>query len=109
MNKLGMWLGKKKPEHTDRVTRSAASASAARVSYNKEIVPLELLEETSPARAMTFPCPEFMAATGIQEQFNTLCAKAGLTRLANCRVFQYERLTSIFINSFRFYPDDDVV
>src|SRR3954468_13488294 len=58
---------------------------------------------------MTFPCPEFMAAAGIQEEFNTLCANAGLTRLANCRVFQYERHTSIFINSFRFYPHDDTV
>ena len=43
MNKLGRWLGKKKLEHTNRVTRSAASPSAARVSYNEEIVPLELL------------------------------------------------------------------
>ena len=60
MNKLGRWLGKKKTERTDRVTRSANSPSAARVSYNEEIVPLELLEETSPARAMTFPCPTFM-------------------------------------------------
>src|SRR3954467_9616723 len=103
MNNLGRWLGKKKPECTDRVTRSATSPSAARVNYNEEIVPLELLEETAPARAMTFPCPEFMAVAGIQEEFNTLCANAGLTRLAECRVFQYERLASIFINSFRFY------
>ena len=109
MNKLGRWLGKKKPERTDRVMRSTATPSAARVSYNEEIVPLELLEETAPARAMTFPRPEFMAAVGIQEEFNTLCANAGLTRLGNFRVFQYERLTSIFINNFRFYPDDDTV
>ena len=72
-------------------------------------MPLDLLEETSPARAMTFPCPTFMEAAGIQEWFDSLCAKAGLTRLANCRVIHYERLTSIFINSFRFYPDDDAV
>ena len=109
MNTLGRWLGKKKPEHTSRVTRSAASPSAMRVSYNEEIVPLELLEQTATAQAMIFPCPEFMAAAGIQEEFNTLCANASLTRLANCRVFQYERLTSIFINSFRFYPNDDTV
>src|SRR4051812_28379622 len=109
MNKLGRWLGKKKLERKDRVTWSSASPSAARVSSNEEIVPLELLEETSPARAMTFPCPEFMEAAGIQEEFNILCAKASLTRLADYCVNQYERLTSIFINSFRFYPDDDVV
>src|ERR1041384_4400194 len=109
MNKLGRWLGKKKPERTDRVTRSATSPSAARVSYNEEIVPLELLEETSPARAMTFPCPAFMEAADIQEGFDSLCAKAGLKRLANCQVIQYEKLTSYFSNNFRFYPDDDAV
>src|SRR4051812_35948381 len=109
MSKLGRWLGKNKPERTERVTQSAASPSAVGESYNEEIVPLELLEETSPARSMRFPCPEFMEAAGIQEEFNILCAKAGLTWLAHCRVIQYERLTSIFINNFRFYPDDDVV
>jgi len=50
-----------------------------------------------------------MQAAGIQEEFESLCAKAGLTRLANCRVTQYEKLTSYFINSFRYYPDDDTV
>ena len=109
MNKLGRWLGKKKPERTDCVTWSAASPLAARVSYNEEIVPLELLEETAPARAMIFPFPEFMAAAGIKEDFNNLCANAGLTWLATCHVLQYHKLTSIFINSFRFYPDDDTV
>src|SRR3954470_11315902 len=104
MNRLGIWLGKKKLERSDRVTRSAASPSAVRVSYNEEIVPLELLEETPPAKPMTFPCPKYMVAAGIQEEFDTLCANAGLTWLATCRVLQYERLTSIFINSFRFYP-----
>src|SRR3954467_13273274 len=107
MYTLGRWLGKNKPERTDSVTRSANSPSAARVKYNEEIVPLELLEETSPARAMTFPCPPFMEAAGIHEGFNRVCAKAGLTRLATCRVIQYEKLASYFINNFRYYPDDD--
>ena len=87
MDSLGRWLGKKKLERMSRVIRSTDSPSAARVSYNEEIVPLELLEETTSARAMTFPCSEFMAAAGIQEEFNTLCANASLTRLANCHVF----------------------
>src|SRR4051812_24316030 len=109
MNRLGRWLGRKKPERSDRVTRSAASPSVARVSYNEEIVPLELLEKTEPAKPMAFPCPTFMEATGIEDQFNTLCANAGLTRLVICHVFQYEKLTSIVINNFRYYPDDDTV
>src|SRR3954470_11855469 len=58
---------------------------------------------------MTFPCQEFMAAADIQEEFDTLCANAGLTRLATCRVLQYQKLAAIFNNSFRFYPDDDTV
>ena len=69
------------------------------MSCNEEIVPLELLEETSPARAMTFPCPAFMEASSIQEGFDSLCAKAGLTWLATYRVTQYKKLTSCFINS----------
>src|SRR4051794_16392862 len=72
-------------------------------------MPLELLEDTSPARAMTFPCPAFMEVAGMQEGFDSMCTKAGLTRLATCRVIQYEKLTSYFINSFRYYPDDDTI
>ena len=64
MDRLGRWLGKKKPKHTSRVTRYVASPSAVRVSYNEEIVPLELLD-IPPAKAMTFPCGDFMAAAGI--------------------------------------------
>ena len=86
MSLLGKWLGKKKPERTDRVTRASASPSTARVSYNEDHVPLELLEETSPAHAMSFPCEAFLEAAGIKEEFDNLCANAGLTRLATSRV-----------------------
>src|SRR3954466_9404599 len=101
MDRLVRWPGKKKPERTSRVTRSTASPSAVRVSYNEEIVPLELLD-VPPAKAMAFPCGDFMEAAGIQEEFNALCANAGLTWLATCRVLQYHKITGIFINSFRF-------
>src|SRR3954467_10766176 len=104
MDRLGRWLGKKKPECSSRVTRSTASPSTTRVSYNEEIVPMELLD-ISPAKAMAFPCRDFMANAGIQEEFNALCANAGLTRLVTSRVPLYETLTAIFVNSFRFYPD----
>src|SRR4051812_10460417 len=94
LGKAKGWLGKRSPEPTDRVTRAAASPSTARVSYNEEIVPLEILEETSPARAMTFLCEAFLEAAGIKEEFENLCANAGLTRLATCRVTQHRTLTS---------------
>ena len=103
------WLGKRRSKPTDRVTRAAASPSTARVSYNEEVVPLELLEETSLARVMAFPCEVFLEAAGIKEEFENLCANVGLTRLATCRVTQYKKLTSCFINSFRYYPDDDTI
>src|SRR3954463_1702213 len=99
------WLVKKRPEHSDRVTRASASPSTARGSYNEYHVPLELLEDTNQARAMTFPCDEFLEAAGIREEFYNLCANAGLTRLATCRVTQYQKLTSCFINSFRYNLD----
>src|SRR4051812_17570077 len=94
------WLGKKKPERSDRVTRAAASPSAVRVSYNEDHVPVELLEDTNPACAMMYPCDDFLTATGIKEEFYGLCANTGLTRLALCRVVQYKNLTSCFVNSF---------
>ena len=85
LSKAKGWLGKKKSEPTDRVTRAAASSSTARVSYNDDVVPLELLEETSPTRSMTYPCQVFLEAVGIKEEFDNLYANAGLTRLATCR------------------------
>src|SRR3954468_958559 len=108
MEKIGKWLGKKKPERSSRVTRSAASPSSTRVSYNEDIVPIEMLD-ASPAKAMAFPCEDFMEDAGIQEELSALCANAGLTWLVTSRVPQYETLTAIFVNSFRFYSDNDTV
>ena len=108
MEKLGKWLGKKKPERSSHVTCSAAAPSVTRASYNEDIIPVEMLD-ASPAKAMAFPCEDFMENAGIQEEFYALCANAGLTRLVTSRVPQYETLTAIFVNSFRFYPDNDIV
>src|SRR4051812_13194528 len=98
MERLGKWLGKKKPERSSCVTRSAASPSTTRVSYNEDIVPIEMLD-ASPAKAMAFTCKDFMEDAGIQEEFYALCANAGLTRLVTSRVPQYDTLTAIFVNS----------
>src|SRR3954470_20234810 len=108
MERLGKWLGKKKPERSSRVTRSAASPSTTRVSYNEDIVPIEMFD-ASPAKSMAFPCEDFMEDAGIQEEFYDLCAKEGLTRLITSRVQQYETLTAILVNSFRLYSDNDTV
>src|ERR1041384_2694652 len=108
MEKLGKWLGKKKPEHSNRVTRSAAAPSVTRASYNEAIVPVELLD-VLPAKAMAFPCDEFMESAGIKEEFYALCENAGLTWLVTSHVHQYETLTAVFVNSFRFYFDNDTI
>src|SRR4051812_49055568 len=107
MDMLGRWLGKR-PERSSRVTRFTGSPSATRVRYNEEVVPLEMLD-VHPAKPMEFPCRDFMAAAGIHEEFDTLCAKAGLTRLVTSRVQQYQKLIVVFINNFRFYPESDAV
>src|ERR1043165_4896867 len=58
---------------------------------------------------MEFPCDDFMECAGIKEEFYTLCENAGLTRLVTSRVHQYETLTAVFVNSFRFYSHNDTV
>src|ERR1041385_6748311 len=108
MEKLGKWLGKKKPERSSRVTRSAASPSTTRASYNEHIIPVEMLD-VLPAKAMAFPCDDFMENAGIKEEFHALCENAGLTRLVTSRVPQYETLAAIFVNSFRLYSDNETV
>ena len=66
MERLGKWLGKKKPESSSRVTRSAAAPSTTRVSYNEDVVPIEMLD-ASATKAMAFPCEDFMEDAGIKK------------------------------------------
>src|SRR3954470_3226185 len=108
MEKLGKCLGKKKPERSSRVTHSAPAPSTTRASYNGDIIPVEMLDML-PAKAMTLPCDDFMENAGIKEEFYALCENAGLTRLVTSRVPQYETLTVVFVSSFRFYSENDIV
>src|SRR3954468_24829849 len=108
MERLGKWLGKKKPERSSCVTRYAAAPSDTRASYNEDIIPVEMLD-VLPAKAMAFPCDDFMGDAGIKEEFYALCENAGLTWLVTSRVPQYETLTAVFVNSFRFYSDNDTI
>ena len=95
------WLGKR-TEPTDRVTRAPASPSTARVSYNDDIVPPELLYEMDTVHAMTYPCSDFLTAAGIKDEFDNLCAAAGLTCLVTRQVTQYPKLTYYFVKWFRY-------
>src|ERR1041385_6927232 len=58
---------------------------------------------------MMYSCDGFLESAGIKEEFYGLCANAGLKRLALCRVVQYKKLTSCFINSFRYNHDAGVI
>src|SRR4051812_41852101 len=58
---------------------------------------------------MTYLCYAFLEAAGIKEGFYDLCANSSLTPLATCRVAQYEKLNSCFINSFRYNHDVVVI
>src|SRR4051812_37726111 len=80
IKRLGKWLGKKKPERSSRVTRSAAAPSDTRTSYNEDIIPVEMLD-VLPAKSMAYPCDDFMENAGIKEELYALCVNAGLTRL----------------------------
>ena len=52
--KVKGWLGKKRPEPTDRLTRAATSSSTVRTSYDDDIVPPELFHATDPQRAIEY-------------------------------------------------------
>ena len=95
-------VGKKRAEPTDRLTRVAASSCTMRTSYNDDIVLLKLFHETDTTRAMACPCSDFRMAADIKDEFDNLCAVAGLTHLVTRRVQQYPKLTYYFVNWFRY-------
>src|SRR4051812_32521127 len=72
------------------------------MSYNDDIVPPELLYETDKVRSMTYPCSDFLTASGIKVEFDNLSAAASLTRLVTHQAPQYPKLTYYFVNWFRF-------
>ena len=72
------------------------------MSYNADVVPPEVLEETNTTRAMTYLCQDFLTAPGIMVEFDNLCANASLKWLVMRRVPQYPKLTYYFVNWFRY-------
>ena len=86
----------------DRVTRAATSSSSARMSYNDDIIPPELLYKSDTTHAMTYPCSDFLSAAGIKDEFDNLCAAEGLTRLVTHQVPQYPKLTYYFVSWFKY-------
>ncbi|KAE8767079.1 hypothetical protein D1007_61603 [Hordeum vulgare] len=102
------WLGKKRPEPTDRLTIVAASPSTVRTSYNDDIAPPELLHDTDTTHAMTYPCSEFLAAAGIKDEFDKLCAAVGVRNVGKTTKMKVQpyKLKSLFASLCSKDPQD---
>src|SRR4051812_46346477 len=87
----------KATRNTNRVTRDGASSSSVRVSYYDDVEHPGMLNESETVFAMSYACSEFLAAAGLQDEFNNLCAAAGLTHLMTHQVPQYPKLTYYFV------------
>src|SRR4051812_18354713 len=96
------WFMAKQAAPKDRLIRAASSSSSARVSYNDDNVPPELLYESDTVHAMTYPCSDFLTAAGIKDEFDNLCPAIGLMHLVTHQVPQYSKLTYYFVSWFRF-------
>ena len=98
-------MGEKKAPATDRLTRASGSNIPARPSYNEDVELPEFLcpeNELNTVQAMSYPCHEFLVATGLSEQFHNLVHNAGLTHLITREVQQYPKLTYYFVKWFKF-------
>src|SRR3954470_22741421 len=73
------------------------------------LCPPELLYKTDTVHAMTYPCLDFLTVAGIKDEFDNLCAAAGLTRLVTRQVPQYPKLTYYFVNWFRFNDTASII
>jgi hypothetical protein len=50
-----------------------------------------------------YPCSEFMSATGILQDFQTLISNAGLEHFVDGEPYQYAKLTMFVVQNFRFF------
>ena len=101
MKKVKGWFAGKQAPATDRRTRASGSNPPTRPSYNDDVELPELLNpenESNTVQAMSYPCHQFLVATGLSEHFNNLVDAAGLTHLMRHEVQQYPRLTYYFVN-----------
>src|SRR3954469_3848992 len=87
-----------------RRARPSRSSSRARPSYNEDLITPRFSDEgdEGDAHPSTFPCPTFLWAAGILDDFITLVQRAGLTSLMQDESVQYATLTKTFVESFSF-------
>ncbi|KAE8782187.1 hypothetical protein D1007_44474 [Hordeum vulgare] len=90
------------------LTECADSDPATVKNYNDDIMTSELLHEMDTTRAVTYPCSEFLAAACIKDEFDNLCAAAGVRNVGKTtriKVQPYE-LKSIFTSLCSKDPQD---
>src|SRR3954466_14440224 len=87
-----------------RRTRPSRSSSRARQSYNEDLITPHFGNEgdEGDAHPSTFPCPTFLRAAGILNDFLTLVQRVGLTSYMQDESVQYAMLTKTFVESFSF-------
>jgi hypothetical protein len=87
-----------------RASRPSRSTAQYRTSYNEDLISPNIGDEggDGDAHPSTFPCANFLSATGILEDFLLLVDRVGLTTYMMDEINQYAMLTKIFVESFKF-------
>ena len=71
---------KKKEPNIRRETSGSSSNLPMRASYNEDLEPMELIElaRERDVKATFYPCHDFLATTGIRDEFIKLVETSGL-------------------------------
>src|SRR3954468_13206521 len=87
-----------------RRKRPSRSSSQARPTYNEDLITPRFGDEgdEGDAHPSTFPCPTFLRATGILDDFLTLVRRVGLTSYMQDESVQYATLIKTFVEIFSF-------
>jgi hypothetical protein len=87
-----------------RSSRPSRSTTRFRTSYNEDLMSPSIGDEgdDGDAHPSTFPCTNFLSDAGILEDFLLLVDRVGLTTYMLDESNQYDLLTKIFVESFRF-------
>jgi hypothetical protein len=85
-----------------RTSRPTRSTAQYRISYNEDLMSLNIERDDGDAHPSTFPYANFLSDAGILEDFLLLVDRVGLTTYMANQSNQYAILTKIFVESFKF-------
>ena len=86
------------------MSRPSRSAAWMRQSYNEDLITPSIGDERDDGvpNSSSFPCTDFLRATGILEDFLFLVQSVGLTTYMEDESGQHVMLTKTFVESFSF-------